>query len=460
MAHAPTSRLRADLGRWISLGVFTIVGVGALLTSPYWLPPLRNLLTASATKEPPAHEDEHAHGGSENSIQISPQASATIDLRQGKVRLSDFERSIAIPGLIVERAGRSRITITAPLTGVVTRIYPVEGATVTAGDPLFEMRLTHEELVQAQAELLKIAEEVDFFAQEVERLTAATQGGAIAGKQLLERKHDLEKQGALLQAQRQALVLHGLSVAQVDAILKTRVLLGNLVVRAPQDDEMVREASTHALLQVQTISVSLGQHVETGAPLATLTDHAQLSIQGDAFEQDAKLIADAAREGRAITANLEVQGREQEEITGLKIQRAANRIDEVTRSLHFYVPLTNELVRDTGNVDPFRFTDWKYKPGQRITLHVPVEVWRNKIVLPVGAVATEGIESYVFRVNGDHFERQPVHVEHRDWQSVVIANDGSLFVGETIAMSGAQQLQLALKNKSGGAVDPHAGHNH
>jgi len=53
-----------------------------------------------------------------------------------------------------------------------------------------------------------------------------------------------------------------------------------------------------------------------------------------------------------------------------------------------------------------------------------------------------------------------VHVEYRDRFSVVVANDGSLFPGDLVALSGAQQMQLALKNKSGGGVDPHAGHNH
>jgi len=81
-------------------------------------------------------------------------------------------------------------------------------------------------------------------------------------------------------------------------------------------------------------------------------------------------------------------------------------------------------------------------------------------MLPTGAVAQDGVENYVFRVNGDHLDRQVVHVEHRDPQSVVIANDGALFPGDTIAMTAAQQLQLALKNKSGGAIDPHAGHTH
>jgi hypothetical protein len=43
---------------------------------------------------------------------------------------------------------------------------------------------------------------------------------------------------------------------------------------------------------------------------------------------------------------------------------------------------------------------------------------------------------------------------------VVVANDGTLFPGDRVAMSAAQQLQLALKNKSGGGIDPHAGHSH
>jgi hypothetical protein len=43
---------------------------------------------------------------------------------------------------------------------------------------------------------------------------------------------------------------------------------------------------------------------------------------------------------------------------------------------------------------------------------------------------------------------------------VVIANDGGLFPGDRIALSAAQQLQVAIKNKAGGGIDPHAGHNH
>ena len=118
------------------------------------------------------------------------------------------------------------------------------------------------------------------------------------------------------------------------------------------------------------------------------------------------------------------------------------------------------MVRDTKEDGDRRFVEWRYKPGQRMQLHIPVEEWTDRIVLPVEAVAQEGLENYVFRVNGDHYDRQPVHVEHRDPQVIVIANDGALFPGDRIALSAAQQLQVAVKTKAGGGVDPHAGHNH
>ncbi len=57
-------------------------------------------------------------------------------------------------------------------------------------------------------------------------------------------------------------------------------------------------------------------------------------------------------------------------------------------------------------------------------------------MLPVEAVAQEGAEAYVFEANDDHFDRRPVHVEYRDQEWVVIANDGTLRLGNTVAMSG------------------------
>jgi hypothetical protein len=81
-------------------------------------------------------------------------------------------------------------------------------------------------------------------------------------------------------------------------------------------------------------------------------------------------------------------------------------------------------------------------------------------VLPVNAVVQDGPESYVFEENDGHFDRRAVRVEYRDENSVVLANDDALTLGKKIIVSGSYQVHLAMKNKAGGAPDPHAGHNH
>ena len=93
-------------------------------------------------------------------------------------------------------------------------------------------------------------------------------------------------------------------------------------------------------------------------------------------------------------------------------------------------------------------------------LQIPVEQWVDQIVVPIDAVVSEGIERYVFQQNGDSFQRVAIHEKYRDQTHVVIENDGAIYPGDVIVGRGAHQIFLALKNKSGSAIDPHAGHNH
>ena len=54
--------------------------------------------------------------------------------------------------------------------------------------------------------------------------------------------------------------------------------------------------------------------------------------------------------------------------------------------------------------------------------------------------------------------RHQVH-QRKEIQPAVVANDGALFEGDPVALTGAFALGLALQQDTG-AVDPHAGHNH
>lgn len=442
----------------------------------YWLPTIQSLIATGklpegtppkTDKEADAHGHDHAghdhdHAGHDeaSSIELSAQAKKNIGLVLGQITLKPFTKTITVPGMVVDRPGRSLVEVTAPMTGVITRIYLVEGEAVEPGQKLFELRLTHEELVQSQANLLRTAEGLDVIALEIERIEKVTKEGGIAAKTLLERKYEQQKEQAALRAQRQALLLHGLTAAQIDDLLRHRTLLQNLTVTAPTITDDGGLAAAGTLYQVQNLRVAPGQHVEAGTSLAMLADHAELFIRGEAFERDVAAISGLAASGQTLTATLEADSTPSETIRDLSVLYLASRIDPATRTLDFYVTLPNEKQRDSRLDQDHRFIGWRYRPGQRVQLHVPVETLPDRIVLPMDAVAQDGVETYVFTPNGNHFDRRPVHVEYKDQQSVVIANDGSVFPGDNVALRGAKQLQLAIKNKAGGGIDPHAGHNH
>lgn len=500
--------------------VAIVVAVFAFVTSGIWIPATESLVDNTLARfrsgsdgevdDTPEHEpggDSHeGHGHDEaTSLELSAQARRNIGLTDEllrEVRLQTFRRAITVPAMVVERPGRTQIQVATPMTGVITHVHAVTGESVESGSLLFQIRLTHEDLVQVQTEFLKTIGELEVERREVKRLTVATSTGAVAKIKLIERQYEEEKLEARLQAQQEALRLHGLSDRQVQQIVDDRRLLRELQIVVPfpdqhSDDELrltgqaarhagfqevtfqpsatpntekpnaekipqpdVARQSPEAPLVLTTLNVHKGQAVSAGETLCVLSDMRRLYIEGQAFEQDMSLLEHAAGKGWPMTAIQPASGQDPVLIKNLQVAYLDNRVSVEARALKFYVSLPNSIVSTTQSEDGQRFIGWKFKPGQRMQLRVPVEEWTDRIVLPVDAVAKEGAEYFVFMENGDHFDRRTVHVEYRDQFNVVVANDGSLFEGDVVAFTGAHQMQMALKNKSGGAVDPHAGHTH
>jgi hypothetical protein len=141
----------------------------------------------------------------------------------------------------------------------------------------------------------------------------------------------------------------------------------------------------------------------------------------------------------------------------LQIRNIANTVDPVSRTFAFYLPLTNQSRAFTK--EDKTFLVWRFRPGQRVRLKVPVQQYEDVFVLPAEAVVREGAEVYAFRRNGNFFERKPVHIVLEDRDTVLVANDGSLGAGQFVARNGASALNRAIKAKaaSGGG---HEGHDH
>ena len=431
-----------------------------------------------------AGHDEHAghdHTGHDesNSLELSAQAMANLGLTAESLQpiaLETFHRTLTVPGIVVERPGRTRIEVSTPMSGVITNVLAVEGEAVQPGTPLFDLRITAEELVDSQTELLKTLGDLDVEQREIARLTKITESGAVSQKTLLERQYARDKLENLLVAQQEALRLHGLSDRQIDEITKHRKLFRELRIVAPapgtklNDIQLARSDIAPASfladvpvpllpLVITTMPVHVGQTVPAGATLAELVDYSELAIEGRAFERDSGLLSIVMKKQWRLSAMFE--GTEQRQtITGLELIYSSNAIHVESRTLPFYVRLPNEIVQRGPSPNGHEFVEWKHRPGRRVQLLVPVEELKDQIVIPVAGIAREGAESYVFQQNGTHFDRIPVNVTYRDERMAVIANDGAVFPGDVVTRAGAHQMQMALKNKSGGGVDPHAGHNH
>jgi multidrug efflux pump subunit AcrA (membrane-fusion protein) len=446
------------------------VAIVASFTFERWWPAAKRFVGATRSQAADEHASEtptDLHSGHSDSsdgiatsLRLSEQARKNVGLTLFTVQLRDFQKTVIVPAVVAERPGRSQLTVSAPMTGIVTRIYPIPGEAIAPGDPLFDLRLTHEDLVEKQTSFLRDLEQRDVVQREVDRLEEVTRSGAIAGKTLLEKVYERQTIEASIRAEREALLLHGLSEEQVATIENDRHLVRQILISAPEPDAAHTSDQHEDYLQVGSLAVQRGDHVATGGPLAILTDHCELYIEGMAFEQDAQALNKAAQQGLPVSARIESSGEETQELNNLRVLYIQNEVERDSRALKFYVSLPNQLSRNDTSRDGHRFIAWRYRPGQRVDVMVPVELWSQRIVLPVEAVVKEGAEWFIFQQNGAQFDRKPVHVEYRDQRWAVIDNDGTLFPGDVVAATGAYQMHLAMKNKAGGGVDPHAGHNH
>lgn len=445
--------------------VFVVVGLGvtAFVLRDHWLPWLSSERSAVSAEEPQAPIEQP------KVLKLSPQARKNLELVSKPVTFQTYWRKIQVPGIVVDRPGLSDRGVTSPAVGVVTEVYAFAGDTVRPGETLFTLRLFSEYLQSTQSELFKATRETQLINEERARLEGLARTGSIAGSRIIELDQRLRRQDGLIQAYRQDLLTRGLAPAQIEQIAQGKFVSTIEVVAPPVVDDTggKREIQQVAFVddqpgkglnyEVQELKVDLGQQVQAGQLLSVLSNHRLLYIEGHAFKREAPALEQAAQNGWPIGIEFAEDDSEHwpQLDQSFQIRHLANTIDAASRTFDFFIPLTNQSRSYEKNDETF--VVWRFRPGQRVRLHVPVEELENVLVLPSAAIVREGPEAYVFRQNGDLFNRLAVHVLHEDRLNVVLANDGSVAPGSYLAQGSAASLNRVLKAQaaSGMRADIH-----
>ena len=446
--------------RMLLLAILCGLAVAAAWYRDQWLPLLR---PASVEHSSSDIEDEKP-ATSTQVLELSPQARRNLELVSRPAQVSTYWRSIIVPGEIMDRPGLSDRGVTSPAVGVVTDIHAFPGDTVRPGDRLFTLRLLSEYIHNTQSELFKVTREIELETEKRQRLAQIGEG-AIPQVRLIEVDQQLRRLQAASESHRQDLLSRGLNLDQVAQVAAGKFVTSVDVAapppilppQSPPQAAALPSEPQDVVFEIQDLKVDLGTQVQAGQLLGVLSNHGSLYVAGHAFKREASAIERAAQSRWPIR----VEFAEDDPTSwpplaqAFEIRHLANTIDFASRTFEFFVPLVNQsrsYVKDGRT-----FVVWRFRPGQRVRLHVPVEELKDVIVLPAAAVVREGPEAYVFRQNGDLFDRRPVRVLHEDRLNVVVANDGSVAPGWYLAQGAAASLNRVLKAQaaSGAPVGVH-----
>jgi membrane fusion protein, heavy metal efflux system len=452
--------------------ITVIVAVAVLIGATYvfrslWLPWIRGTDSPDSIQSATSSVETASPTGK---IIVSDQAQQNLGLTARPLKAETFWKTITVQGMIVDRPGVSDREIVAPATAVVAAILHVYGDTVRPGDELFTLKLTSDELNKTQAELFKTTEEIKLADARLKRLKDG--GTGVVQARVIEAASEVARLEAAAKAYEFELLHRGLTRDDIDRVTEGK-LVSEILVTVPVQptrkgspnialvSETANDSTDDSLptFELQELNVEMGQQVQAGETLCQLSNHRLLAIEGRAFRDETPLLERSVNENWPVEVDFQeenAKGWSEMERT-FPIRHIANTIDPTTRTFAFLIPLENQS-RAVVQGDRTQLL-WRYRPGQRVRIHVRIDKLDNVFVLPADAVVREGAEVFIFTQNVNTFERKGVHVLFQDRDRAVLANDGSLPTFKkgdeirtipAVAQNSAAQLNRMAKAGSSG----------
>ncbi|WP_278471248.1 efflux RND transporter periplasmic adaptor subunit [Gimesia maris] len=441
--------------------IFVLIAAG-FIWRDQWLSLLDQKPSSGANKTSAASKKRgQSQKAEQEKVILSDQAIANLGLNVKSELPETYWKTFQVPGMIVDRPGRSDQGVISPVDGVVEKMNYYPGDTVRPGDVLYTIRILSETLQQTQTNLFKDTQNVVLAESKKKRLE--TTRGAIPESRIIEVVNEIKRLHVAIKGYQHELLSRGFSEQQLqkissgDFVRDLDILVPDRMNRSDSTKTPVRlkvsEAETKQnpslAFEIQESKLDLGQQVKTGEMLCLLANHRLLAIEGRAFRDETQLLERSVREGWPV--EVDFQERESTHWPAIKqsflIEYLSNVIDPVNRTFAFRMPLENQS--RVVQQDRLSHVLWRFRPGQKVRLLIRVEKLENVFVLPADAVAREGAEAYVFTQNVNTFNRKQVRILARDRRHTVIANDGSLIPGSFVVQGSAEQLNRMLKSSSG-----------
>lgn len=437
------TRLRLWIPSILVSTLVMVVLVVVFFTRDYWGANLFPPITEEVGEEKPGSNPLTT---ALEQVTLTPQAQKNLGLVARPLKAATFWKTITVPGMVIDRPGFSDRGIVAPVTGIVSRIHHVAGENVKPGTTLFTLKLLSESLHLTQSELFKATQDIKLAQSQRQRLVAAA--GAVAEARVIEVDNQITRLEVGAKAYKQELLNRGLPTAQIQGVTEGH-FISEITIVVPERPLQPGSAPGSSLpdFEIQELKVELGQQVQAGQTMCLLSNHQMLSIEGRAFRDESACLERTVREKWAVEVDFSEENAPDWPAIkqDFQVSYIANNIDPDSRTFRFLLPLDNQS-RVVTNGDKSQ-TLWRFRPGQRVRLMVRTDAINNVFILPTDAVARDGAEAYVFRQNGDIFDRKPVHVVHQDRKNIVIANDGSVPPGIYVVQTGAPQLNRMVKSQ-------------
>lgn len=298
--------------------------------------------------------------------------------------------------------------VSAPRGGLILALHAAAEEPIQQGDPLVEVRSS--ELLKSQQAFLRARSTRELTAASLQRDRQLYDEGIIPERRFQETRSRFQQARFDLAAQRQSLLLAGMSEAGVERLGQSGELSGRLQIRAPMDGVVLETLARP------------GQWLERAAPLYRIArlDHLWLEIRVPLEHL------------QGVTVGVPVS------VPCAGTEATVSRVGRTAEARSQTVLVRAEL---SGGGTCLR-------PGQYVETRLEVGTGTGRFRVPEGAVVRNRGKQWVFVRQARGFLPVAVIVHGRQEGSAVVS--GAIQSGQSVAVSGLAAIKGAWSGYGGG----------